>query len=374
MMDPTRIACFFATSGHSGVDRAAAHLIPALAGRGYRVDLLKVRGHGPRITAVPGRIEVVDLGSHHTNACLIAVARYLRNKRPATLLSDKDKVNRIALLARLLSGIPTRLIFSIGTTVSLNLASRGPFERQIQRLSMRKLYPFADRVIACSQGVADDMSSYTGLGRDHIQVAPRPVVPASLFAKRPPIPDHPWFRQGDIPLVLGAGALCARKDFETLLRAFARIRAGRTCRLMILGRGSYRARLLSLAADLGITKDLCLPGFVPEPYPYMAHANLLAMTSRWEGLGFVLIEALALGTPVVSTDCPSGPREILDDGRYGTLVPIGDEEALAQAITATLTHPLPQKTLQQGALRYEIEVSTDAYLDAMGLPHRCPVR
>jgi len=373
MINPDRIACFFSTSGHSGVDRATAHLIPALARRGYRVDLLKVRRHGPRLTTVPAGVRVVDLGSRHTHACLPAVARYLRNQRPVVLLSDKDKGNRIALFARRLSGVPTRLIFSIGTTVSVNLASRGFCERQIQRMSMRRLYPSAHQVIVCSAGVADDMSDYTGLARDRIRVVPMPVVPASLFAEPPPVPEHPWFGRADIPLVLGAGALCARKDFATLLRAFARVRAERPCRLVILGRGNYRERLLSLAGELGIAEDFSLPGFLPEPYAYMAHADLFAFTSRWEGLGFVLIEALALGTPVVSTDCPSGPREILADGRYGTLVPVGDDARLAAAISATLAAPLPREELKQAARPYEIEAGTDAYLQAMGLPRRCPV-
>lgn len=221
-------------------------------------------------------------------------------------------------------------------------------------------------------GVADDMSEFSGLSRNRIRAVPRPVVPAHLFAERPPIPEHPWFRQADTPLILSAGALCARKDFETLLRAFARVRANRPCRLMILGHGNRRENLLSLAAELGVAKDFSLPGFLPEPYPYMAHADLFALTSRWEGLGFVLIEALALGTPVVATDCPSGPREVLAGGRYGTLTPVGDAVALAEAISATLVDPLPRETLRQAARRYEVETSTDAYLAAMGLPHRCP--
>lgn len=139
---------------------------------------------------------------------------------------------------------------------------------------------------------------------------------------------------------------------------------------MILGRGGARETLLGLADELGVAADFALPGFVPEPYGYMAHADLFAFSSRWEGLGFVLIEALAVGTPVVSTDCPSGPREILQDGRYGPLVPVDDAAALAQAMLATLDAPLPAETLREAARPYGIEAATDAYLDAMGLPRR----
>ncbi len=373
MTDPKRIACFFSTSGHSGVDRAAKHLIPALARRGYRVDLLKVRRHGPELPEVPAGIEVIDLGSRHTYGCVPGIVGYLRRKRPVVMLSDKDRVNRTALFARFLAGVRARLVFSSGTTISIDLATRGPLERWIQRSSMGRLYPYADRVIVTSAGVADDMAAYTGLARGHIRVVPSPVVPQSLFEVTLPRPDHLWFGDPSVPLILSAGELCARKDFETLIRAFARVRAQRPCRLMILGRGNYRERLLSLAGELGIAEDFSLPGFLPEPYAYMAHADLFAFTSRWEGLGFVLIEALALGTPVVSTDCPSGPREILTGGRYGTLVPVGDDALLAAAIAATLAAPLPGEVLKRAALPYEIEVSTDAYLEAMGLPRRCPV-
>lgn len=362
-----RIACFFSTSGHSGVDRLACHLIPALARRGYRVDLLKVRRHGPHLDKIPEGVRVIDLGSRHTYGCLPALVRYLRRERPAVMLSDKDRVNRTALLARTLARTPTRLVFSSGTTISIDLATRGPFERWIQRYSMGRLYPFADQVIVTSAGVADDMAAYTGLARERIHVVPSPVVPASLFTGKLPRPDHPWFGQPGIPLILSAGELCGRKDFATLLRAFARVRASRPCRLVILGKGAARARLLTLAAELGIAADVALPGYVADPYAWMAHADLFAFTSRWEGLGFVLIEALAVGTPVVSTDCPSGPSEILAQGRYGPLIPVGDDESLAQAMLATLADPLPPATLQEAARPYEIETSTDAYLEAMGL-------
>jgi glycosyltransferase involved in cell wall biosynthesis len=367
-----RIACFFSTSGHSGVDRAAKHLIPALARRGYRVDLLKVRRHGPHLDAIPDGVTVVDLGSRHTYACVPALVHYLRRERPAVMLSDKDRVNRTALLAgliaRRLAGVPTRLVFSSGTTISIDLATRGALERWVQRNSMGRLYPFADQVIVTSAGVADDMARYTGLARERIRVVPSPVVPASLFTEALARPDHPWLGRSDVPLILGAGELCGRKDFETLLRAFALVRAQRPCRLMILGQGRARERLLALAAELGVAEDVGLPGFVPEPYAFMAHADLFAFTSRWEGLGFVIIEALAVGTPVVATNCPSGPREILQDGRIGHLVPVGDDAALAAAMLQTLEAPPPEALLRDAARPYEIEASTDAYLDAMRLP------
>ncbi len=365
------IAFFLATSGHSGVDRAAAHLLPALARRGYRVDLLKVRGHGPHLGAEsadpPPGLRVVDLGTRHTYTALAPLMRYLRRERPAVLLADKDRVNRTALLARALARVPTRLVLSSGTTISIDLQGRGRFERWLQRTSMGRLYPFADRVIVTSEGVADDMAAYTGLARERIRVVPSPVVPAGLLEQAPPRPPHPWFAEGAPPIVLGVGELSARKDFATLLRAFARVRARRACRLVILGEGGQHRVLLRLAAELGIAGDVDLPGFVPSPYVYMAHAAVFALTSRWEGLGFVLIEALALGTPAIATDCPSGPREILQDGRYGPLVPVSDVEALATGIESLLERPPPRERLREAARPYEVERATTAYLEAFGL-------
>jgi len=370
MTDPTHIACFFSTSGHSGVDRTVKHLVPALAWRGYRVDLLKVRRHGPELEESPAGVTVIDLGSRHTYGCVPGIVRYLRRQRPRVLLSDKDRGNRTALLARLLAGVRTRLVFSSGTTISIDLATRGPLERWIQKNSMGRLYPYADQVIVPSAGVADDMADYTGLARDRIRVVPSPVVPRSLFQATLPKPDHPWFGDPAIPLVLSTGELCPRKDFETLIRAFARLRARRPCRLMILGRGKARDRLSALTRRLDLEQDIALPGFVPQPYAHMAHADLFAFSSRWEGLGFVIIEALAVGTPVVSTDCPSGPREILWDGRFGPLVRVGDHEALSDAMLETLDRPRPKEELRRAAEPYEIEAATDAYLAALGLPPR----
>jgi len=374
-MDISRIACLFSTSGHSGVDRLAQHLLPAMARRGYRVDLLKVRRHGPDLAAVAAetpRLEVVELGSRHTYACIPAIVRYLRRRRPLVMLSDKDRVNRTALLARALSGVPTRLYLRSGTTLSVSLANRGAFQRRLQRWSFARLYRHAAGVLVPSQGAAADLAAYAGLDAAQIQVVPTPVVPATLLDTPLPTPEHPWFHDPAAPLILGVGELSRRKDFMTLLRGFAQLRAQRCCRLMILGEGSEREALLAEAVALGVADDVTLPGFVPRPYAEIAHADLFALSSRWEGMPLVLVEALALGTAVVATDCPSGPRELLADGDQGRLVPVGDAAALAAALAATLAAPLHADALRETARPYTIEAATTAYLAAMGLaPSAC---
>ncbi|MDB5969469.1 MAG: glycosyl transferase [Hydrocarboniphaga sp.] len=365
-----RIALFMSTSGHSGVDRAIRHLAPALAGRGYAVDLLKVRRHGPELAEIPPGVRVIDLGASSTYGALPALIRYLRRERPAVLLSDKDRVNRTALLARWLSGVSqrTRLVLSSGTTISVDLAHRGAFERWIQRWSMGNLYPLADQVIVTCKAVAADMAAYTGLARARIRAVFSPVVPASLFESRPPPPDHPWFAPGAPPVLVGVGELAPRKDFPTLIRAFAQLRRGRELRLMIVGKGRDHLRLQTLCDELGVSGDVEFVGFRRDVYAFMAHAAVFAMTSRWEGLGFVLIEALACGTPCVAVDCPSGPAEVLGQGRYGQLVPIGDAGRLAAAIGATLDDPPSPEQCRAAAKPYEIEQATNDYLRAMNLP------
>jgi glycosyltransferase involved in cell wall biosynthesis len=364
-----RIAIFLATSGHSGVDRAAQNLIPALAARGYAVDLLKVRAHGPELAALPDQVRVIDLGSAHVYSSIPAVVRYLRRERPGVLFSDKDRVNRAALVARWLAGArATRLVFCVGTPVSRELDHRSAWKRGLHRFWMRRLYPRADEIVCDSPGVADDLRVFAALGDKRLQVVPRPVVAAAVFAQTPPPPEHRWFRSREAPVVLGAGELSDGKDHPTLLRAFARLRVQRPARLVILGKGKRREALLQLARELGIADDVDLPGFRSDVPAFMAHADVFVLTSVREGLSFVLIEALACGTPVVSTDCPTGPRAVLQDGRYGALVPVGDDAAVAAAIQRALDAPLPAETLKEAARPYEIDTAAAAWLRAVGLP------
>ncbi len=344
------------------------YLIPAILNRGYSIDLLHVQRHGPYIEGdLPG-LNIIDLGSKHVYPSIPAVVRYLKKERPFVMLSDKDRVNRSAIIAKKIAGVDTRLVLSSGTTISIDLASRDWFDRWSQRNSMGKLYPYADNVIVTSKGVADDMADYTGLVREKINVVPSPVVPASLFDDELPRPEHAWFQPGEPPVILGVGELSRRKDFATVIRAFVQVRQQRECRLVILGKGNQRDNLQALAVELGVAEDVDLAGFQPNPYAFMQHAALFAFASLWEGLGFVTIEALAVGTPVVSTDCPSGPREILHDGKYGSLIELGDDQMMAQEIIKTLDNPLPKRVLQEAAWPYEIEASTSAYLAAFGLP------
>jgi glycosyltransferase involved in cell wall biosynthesis len=366
-----KIACFFATSGHSGVDRLVGHLVPGFVAAGHKVDLLQIRNHGPYLQDLPEGVDRIDLGSSHVGTALLPLVSYLRRARPAVLLCDKYRVNRVVLLARWLARAHTRIVVRVGTTVSVDLASRPRVQRWVETLWMRLLYPHADAVITPSRGASLDLARVAGLPEVRVRTVESPLITRDLEEKAAQTADHPWLVDKDRPVFLGVGELSPRKDFATLIRAFARVRAGLAARLIILGDGGQRGNLLALARELGVADDVSLPGFTRNPYAFMARADGFALSSRWEGMPVVLIEALAVGTPVVSTDCPSGPREILQEGRYGMLVPVGDDARLAHALAALLRNPPAREILHEAARPYGVAQATRAYLRAMDLEPDC---
>jgi len=348
------------------------NLIGDFARRRLRVDLLRIRNHGPSFDPPGDSVAVVSLGVAHVNSSLVPLVRYLRSVRPKALLCDKDRVNRIALWARRMARVPTRVAARIGTTVSAQLATRSPWLRWWQLFLMRRFYPWADAVIFPSQGAASDFAALTGFPPKRLHVIPNAIVDLELKRLAEEAPEHPWVAGEGPPLILGVGELCARKDFATLIKAFARVRARRPCRAMILGEGRERRSLEALAQALGVGEQVALPGFVTNPYAYMARARLFVLSSLWEGSPTVVVEAMAVGTPVVCTDCPSGPWEILKGGRYGPLVPVGDYEALARAIEETLEHPPDPTVLKEAAARYHVSTSARRYLEVLGFSGGLP--
>ncbi len=363
-----RLAVFLATSGHSGVDRIMKNFLGELGKRPVHVDLVQVEGHGPHIHPLPQNVRRIALGTRHVQSGIFRLAHYLKTAQPDALLCDKDRVNRTAILAAAMSEYTGRLVVRVGTTVSKNLQGRGLLHRTLQTWSIRRLYRRAHAVVVPSQGAAEDLAAVGSFPEGFVRVLPSPVVSEKILdSAREPI-DHPWFQPGAPPVVLGAGELCERKDFATLIRAFALLSKDKFCRLVILGKGKKKAELEKLARDLGIGDQVGFPGFVENPYPYMAKAAVFALSSTCEGLPVVLMEAMALGTPVVATDCPSGPREILDHGRLGPLVPMKAPEALSEALACVLTVPTNPDVLMAAASRYDVRVATDAYLKLLGYP------
>lgn len=333
------IAFFLPSLGGGGAERVILNLTQGMVERGLPVDLVLAAAEGAFLEQLPPSVRLVDLHAPRVLRSLGPLAGYLRRERPRVLISSMNYANVVALLAAKLSGRNTPVVVTVHTTLSES--SR----QQQRRLSgliwpplLRMFYPYAAHVVAVSSGAADDLSRSSGLPRNRVEVVYNPVITRDILAAAKQAPDHPWFDPGQPPVILGVGRLTRQKDFPTLIRAFANVRRRRPARLIILGEGEDRADLTALAKELGVSDDVELPGFRNAP-AYMAGSALFVLSSAWEGLPTVLIEALAAGTRVVSTDCPSGPREILQDGRLGSLVPVGDVSALVTAMLEALERP-----------------------------------
>jgi glycosyltransferase involved in cell wall biosynthesis len=359
------VACFTPDLTDGGAQRAVVKLSGALAARGLAVDLVLVNRVGPHLGGVDARVRVVDLAAGRVALGLGPLARYLSRERPRALVSFLTHANVAAVAARALARGDTRLALVEQNTLS---AVRSRLRRDAWLPALARLaYPRADAVIAVSEGVARDLVSRLDVPSDRVSVIPNPVVDAALLEAAAAPVNHPWFAAEEARVFLAAGRLTPQKDYPTLLRAFRMLRERKAARLMILGEGEERARLEALIGELGLTDDVALPGFVENPYARMSRAAAFVLSSRWEGLPTVLIEALACGCPVVATDCPSGPREILSDGRYGALVPVGDAAAMCDAMARALEERPRAATLREHAALYSVERAAEQYLKVLGL-------
>jgi glycosyltransferase involved in cell wall biosynthesis len=344
------------------------NLLEELARQGKQVDLLTIRAESRHIGDLPADIHHVALDARHAMTAIPSLARYLRVARPPAMLVAKDRAGRAALMARWLARVRTRIVIRLGTNLSAALEGRSSLKRLLRILPMRLIYPQVDAIVAVSDGVAKDVVRTTGIARERIEVIRNPVVTPRLeqLAKAPA--PHDWLGANhDEPVLVAAGRLTRQKDFPTLVRAFAIVRAQRPCRLIILGEGAQREMLAGLARKLDVVDDIAMPGFVDNPYAWMSRADLFVLSSAWEGSPNVLTEAMAVGTAVVATDCPSGPRELLGDGRYGPLVRVGDHQALAEAVLERLESPIDADTLRNAVQEYTAERSAAHYLQVLGI-------
>lgn len=361
---PTQLAIFLPSLAGGGAERAMVNLAHGLADRGYAVDLVLARAAGPYLREVRPPVRVVDLQAPRVLASLPRLVHYLRHTQPQALVSALDYANVVAVWARRLARAHCRLAINEQNTLSRSARQSARRRHRIVPHLARRFYPWADFVIGNSHGVAADLCQVTGLGQERIQILYNPVITPQVQAKVDEPLDHPWFEPGQPPVVLAVGRLTRQKDFPTLLQAFAHVRQHRPARLIILGEGPDRPLLEALVGQLGLQDDVALPGFVDNPYAYMRRAGLYVLSSRWEGLPTVLIEALYCGPPVIATDCPSGPREILADGRHGMLVPMGDVASLAQAMALGLAGAIPRPT-QESWQPYTQEAVVDQYLNLL---------
>jgi glycosyltransferase involved in cell wall biosynthesis len=332
----SRVAVYLPSLVGGGAERIFLILAEGLARRGWSVDLVVADPSGPLLSEVPQNVCLLGLNAPHVTASIVPLARYLRSHRPNAVLTAMTHANLTAIASVALARIQTRLVVTEHQHLSTLLAGPATRRERLFPHLIRLLYPRSDAVVAVSEGVADDLARRAKLPRSSIRVEKNPIRIQQLLTLGAEPPSHAWFGPGSPPVVLGVGRLTRQKDFGTLLRAFRRVRDHRRVRLMLLGDGEDRPSLEALVGELDLTEDVQIMGFVANPYPYYGAASLLALSSIWEGLPTVLIEAMVFGLPIVSTDCPSGPAEILEGGRWGTLVPVRDPTALAEAIAAAL--------------------------------------
>ncbi len=358
------VALFTGSMRGGGAERVMLALAAGLAQRGLKVDLVLMHAAGEYMHAVPDGVRVIDLDARKLVTFVADFLRYVRRERPCIVLSALLLPDLAALVAKVVFGSRMRLYSWHHNMFTSAFREAGFRNRQYMRL-VWLLLPVADLIIAVSEGVARDLSRRSTRTADKTVTVYNPVVSTDINALSKCSLHHPWFGDASTPTILSVGRLAPQKDYPTLLRAFAEVERSRAARLVILGQGPERESLLELAARLGIGDRVDLPGFDVNPFRYMARASVFVLSSKYEGFPTVLPEAMACGAPVVSTDCPSGPSEMLEGGRWGRLVPVGDWRAMARAIEATLDDPMPAEALKARASVFSVEASVDRYYELL---------
>ena len=362
---PLRLCVVRPTLGQGGADRITLTLLQALDRRQFRPSLALMRVEGELLSRLPEDVPVHDLGGRRLWTAWLPLARLLRRERPDVLFSTSGGANLIACLAHLAAGGGCRLVLSERNVL---YRDQGGLKRRLQGLLKRWLYPRADCLTAVSRGVADDLSERLGIPAERIRVVYNPVVTPEIASLAEAEPPHPWFAAGE-PVVLGVGRLVPAKGFDHLLQVFAALESRPQPRLVILGEGPERPVLARLAAALGIEERVWFAGYDPNPFPYMARCSVFVLASRFEGLPGALIQAMACGAPVVATDCPAGPSEIVSEGVDGFLVPVDDLPTMVARVAALLDDGELRSRLgresQRAAQRFTPQATLDGYLDAL---------
>ncbi len=402
-LPPAHVAFVIANLGGGGAQRVVLNIVEEFIRREHRIDLLLLSPHisyarnipkkarlfilrqnrnkkyDKVLLDMPGKLVQLDVPTPTFKQCIqimnalkwnlytvpgtrmfyraTAVAAYLEREQPDYVFPNLPDAKVATLLAgSLVEKCPP--IIPIVHSVMLN-------RRKRVNVRYRVLFPKASRCIAVSEGVADSLSSVLRNPDQKLTTIYNPVLAHEIERLSAAVPNHPWFADEGPPIVLAAGRFTEVKDFPTLIKAFSRLSKERPCRLIILGKGSRRPQLEELVRTLELQDRVSLPGWAENPYAFMARAALFVLSSRYEGLAMVLLEALACGCPCVSTDCPAGPAEILEGGKIGHLVPVGDEVALANAMRHTLDTPTDKEVLRSRAQMFSLDRAIASYEEVM---------
>lgn len=363
-----RIAILIPTLGGGGAERVIINLANAFVAKGILTDVVLMRAEGELMSQVDPRVRIICLEADRIRGILLPLASYLRKYRPAVLMACMWPVTIVAFFARVVARVPLRLVFAEHTNWSIAEIANSVWTRIKLNLSMRLLYRFADALVAVSKGAASDLQARAWLPEGSVAAIYNPIVGDITADHQDAAPPAGWV-DGPHKRIIAVGTLKPIKDYPTLLRAFKTVSATTPARLLILGEGNERPSLERQILKSKLEDLVFMPGFAIDPASYMACADLHVLSSKGEGFGNVIVEAMAHGVPVVSTDCPSGPREILCDGKYGRLVPPADPEALAAAMLATLAETPDREALKARARDFAVDAIADQYL-AVLLPER----
>jgi len=368
MNNNNHLGIFIYKNRDGGVEKMLVNLAKGCDKQGIKVDLLVSYPDAPFLSDLPPGIQLIEIGDQYLRT-LPLLRNYLRKERPDTLLTGKPSDDRIMLRAKKIAFSDTRCFSGTGTAVSRQLDEmHNTIRKRIKLYRKKRHYQKVDGIIATSKWVAHDIAKISGIPEHKINIIGNPIFnpdEITLLANKPV--DHPSLFTDNTPVILSVGRLSFEKDFKTLIHAFSHVKKNIAAKLLILGEGPEREALQALARKLGLENDVILPGFCDNPLRYMAKAHVFALTSLWEGFGNVLVEAMATGTPIVSTDCPGGPREILKNGLLGHLVPVGDAQQMAAAILSMLNKPTPKETLITASQDYSIDKISRRYIEILGL-------
>jgi len=360
-MEKKKIAIFLPSLSGGGAEKMMVNIARGFSENGIQVDLVLGNAKGPYMSMVPTEVRIVDLKSTRLLLSLRKLARYLKVEKPQSLLVTLESSSVIALLAKIISRVSTKLVVRIPNNMSQQMKNAKSTKHKFILRLASMLYKKADGIIAISEGVAKDTAKVTGIPLEKIEVIYNPVVTDELIKKSREQVNHIWFNS-EVPTIVGVGRLSKQKDFPVLIEAFSKVIKKRDARLVIIGEGEEQESLNQLVKDLGLTKLVDFIGFVDNPYKFMEKSSVFVLSSAWEGFGNVIVEAMACGTPIVSTDCKSGPSEILDNGNFGKLVPVGDSEKMATAIIESLDNSINSEIIKDRAAEFRLDSIKKQYL------------
>lgn len=358
-----KISLFIPTLDGSGAEKIALTLANSFVARGYQVDLIVIKSGGKFYNQLDSSVNIINLNCSRIIFCFFSLINYLNKNKPDVFLSSLTHSNIISIIASLFSKVKTKVIV-IEHGLKTKLFKNINFKNRLIDLLMLFIYPKAYRIIAVSKDVAKNISMRSGVQLSKIDTIYNPIVSNSILLKSKVKINHPWFLEGQPDVILSVGRLTEEKNFSLLIRAFANVRSKHNVRLLILGEGKLRSQLTSLASKLGVEKDFSMPGFVENPYAYMSKASLFVMSSDYEGFGNVLVEAMACGAPVISTNCPGGPKEILENGLWGKLVPVSNLDVLTDTILKTLNEKNHPNSFKR-ANDFRIDIKVEEYIELM---------